>query len=100
MNRDWNHVAAPPIARASAVWTRWRAGAVRSRTREVRADRCRHVRCHLGLGFALPPLDTTETYQRLKFLHDCIKRFARSGASGSTPCTKLTRGGRSAGVPL
>jgi hypothetical protein len=27
-------------------------------------------------AFALPPLDTMQNYRRLKFLYDCIRRFA------------------------
>jgi predicted O-methyltransferase YrrM len=60
--------------------------------REVRADGLSdHIRCRLELGFALPPLDTMQNYQRLKFLDDCIERFAPSTGVGlEIGCYKCT----------
>jgi predicted O-methyltransferase YrrM len=45
----------------------------------------------MELGFALPPLDTMQNYARLKFLYDCIVRFAlRTGVALELGCYKCT----------
>jgi len=91
MNRDSNQAAALPFGRVMSG-LRWRAGAVRNRMREVRADGLSdHIRCRLELGFVLPPLVTMQNYPRLKFLHDCIERFApTTGVGLEIGCYKCT----------
>jgi len=91
MNRNSNQAAALPFGRVMSG-LRWRAGAVRTRMREVRADGLSdHIRCRLELGFVLPPLDTMQNYPRLKFLHDCIERFApTTGVGLEIGCYKCT----------
>ena len=70
----------------------WRLAALNSRVRTMRADNLGdHARCWLELGFALPPLDTMQNYTRLKFLHDCIVRFApTSGIAVELGCYKCS----------
>jgi len=59
---------------------RWRLDAIGGRMRRLRtAGLADHIRCRLELGFALPDLETMQNYARMKFLHDCIVRFAPSG---------------------
>jgi predicted O-methyltransferase YrrM len=63
-----------------AAALRWRAGALRARLRQVQSDGIvDYARCLWELGFALPALDTMQNYRRLKFLYDCIVRFAPTG---------------------
>jgi hypothetical protein len=70
----------------------WRLAALKSRVQTARADNIRdYVRCWLELGFTLPPLDTMQNYRRLKFLHDCIVRFApSSGVAVELGCYKCS----------
>lgn len=70
----------------------WRLDAIQATVRRVRSDGLAdHVRCRLELGFELPPLETMQNYQRLKFLHDCILRFAPpNGAALEVGCYKCS----------
>lgn len=62
---------------------RWRTTAFRTRLQDLRSDGIAdHIRCRVELGFALPPLDTMQNYKRLKFLHDCIVKFAPATGVG------------------
>jgi methyltransferase family protein len=69
------HIAALlPILRRAALW---RVHAIREKIREVQSSGVAdHIRCLHELGFVLPPLERMQNYARLKFLHDCILRFA------------------------
>src|ERR1700687_4266078 len=71
---------------------RWRIEAIPSRMRAVRsAHLSDHVRCLVELGFSLPELETMQNYTRLKFLHNCILRFAPStGVSLEVGCYKCS----------
>jgi predicted O-methyltransferase YrrM len=70
----------------------WRLTALKSRVRTIRSDNVRdQFRCWLQLGFALPALDNMQNYARLKFLHDCIVRFAPgSGTALELGCYKCS----------
>jgi predicted O-methyltransferase YrrM len=70
----------------------WRVGALRSRIRRLQSDGVAdHVRCRLELGFALPDLETMQNYARMKFLHDCILRFApATGVALEVGCYKCS----------
>jgi hypothetical protein len=58
---------------------RWRLDAIPGRVQAMRfAHLTDQIRCRIELGFALPQLETMQSYRRLKFLHDCILRFAPS----------------------
>jgi len=91
VNRYSDGVSAPSVGRVVSG-LRWRADAMRNRLRELPADGLSdHLRCRVELGFALPPLDTMQNYHRLKFLHDCIVRFAPpTGAALEIGCFKCT----------
>jgi hypothetical protein len=55
------------------------------------ADLTDQIRCRIELGFALPQLETMQRYRRLKFLHDCILRFAPStGVALDVGCYKCS----------
>jgi len=71
---------------------RWRAEGLGIRMRALQSEGIAdHLRCRLELGFALPPLDTMQNYKRLKFLYDCIRRFAPiSGVALEVGCFKCT----------
>jgi len=70
----------------------WRRDALRARIREFRseplADR---MRCRVELGFALPALETMQNYRRMKFLYECVVRFAPSaGVALEVGCYKCS----------
>src|SRR5215218_542974 len=71
---------------------RWRAEGLGIRMRALQSEGIAdHLRCRMELGFALPPLDTMQNYKRLKFLYDCIRRFApTSGVALEVGCYKCT----------
>ena len=70
----------------------WRTAALQSRVREVRRDGLTdYFRCRMQLGFPLPALDTMQNYQRMKFLYDCIMRFAPpNGVALEVGCYKCS----------
>jgi predicted O-methyltransferase YrrM len=71
---------------------RWRVDALRSRIKRVQAVGVTdYIRCRIELGFALPDLGTMQNYERMKFLHDCIVRFAPStGVALEVGCYKCS----------
>jgi predicted O-methyltransferase YrrM len=91
MNRYSDEVSTLPWGRVVSG-LRWRADAMRTRVRDVRADGLSdHIRCLLELGFPLPPLYTMQNYWRLKFLHDCIAQLAPStGVALEVGCYKCS----------
>lgn len=70
----------------------WRLNAFLARMREIRRDGVSdYLRCRAELGFALPSLETMQNYTRMKFLHDCIVRFAPStGVALEVGCYKCS----------
>ena len=70
----------------------WRVDSMRTRVCEMQSDGLMdRLRCRLELGFELPPLETMQNYKRLKFLHDCIVRFAPSeGVALEVGCYKCS----------
>src|ERR1700730_16031012 len=71
---------------------RWRLERFRAGLQAKRfADLTDQIRCRIELGFALPQLETMQSYRRLKFLYDCILRFAPStGVALDVGCYKCT----------
>jgi predicted O-methyltransferase YrrM len=91
MNGGPKAASTNPVTRIVAG-LRWRADGLRVRMRAVQAEGVAdHLRCRVELGFPLPPLDGMQNYQRLKFLYDCIRRFApASGVALEVGCYKCT----------